>query len=82
MTHFATRLVLLSFFVFLGICSIAQPTLDNPTITAVTTTSATLGGRIATGSSITAHGTAFNTTAGVIATNNPQDGGSVADGSI
>jgi len=72
----------LIFLLIAGGGLLAQPTVNTPTISAVTTTSATLGGKIAVGTSITGYGTAYKTTAGVAATDNPQNGGAVPDGSI
>ena len=71
-----------AFITIFRMAAVAQPTVNAPTISAVTTTTATLGGTIAVGTSITAHGTAFKTSAGVAATDNPQNGGAVADGAI
>jgi Secretion system C-terminal sorting domain len=82
MNNFTKRAFLFfSFAASLG-CLLAQPTVNTPTISAITTTSATLGGKITVGTSVTAHGTAYKTTASVIQSDNPQDNGAVPNVAI
>ncbi|MBS1558292.1 MAG: hypothetical protein JST69_06145, partial [Bacteroidetes bacterium] len=80
----STKRFLFSFFisVFPLVGWAQAPTVNAPTITSVTTTSATLGGTIATGTGIAHYGTAYKTSTGVTQSDNPQDGGAVADPSI
>jgi hypothetical protein len=69
MNNFTTRSLAVLFALTISWGVYAQPTMSAPTVSAINSTGATLGGTIA-GTGITARGTSWKTSAGVAATDN------------